>query len=194
MEHKIGIVGCSGTGKSVFAEALAVRLGIPFLASKDITCDILRRDGYDYASGEQVEKFLATPERQQELLVRTVEQQSVPAFVTDRTGIDLGAYAILEMEGPMNVKRYLDECRKLCENYTLLIMCPWLDREIINNQRRTLDPWYQFAVDATQRQAARMFDCKMLTVSTEETEQRLEFADDFIEIRELMAPFNDNAE
>ena len=194
MEHRIGLVGCAGTGKSVFAEALAARLEIPFLASKDITCDILRRDGYDYASGQQVEKFLATPERQQELLVRTVEQQSVPAFVTDRTGIDLGAYAILEMEGALNVKKYLNECRKLCDNYTLLILCPWLDREIINNQRRTLDPWYQFAVDATQRRVVALFDCKMVIVHVEETAQRLEVLDDFIDMAELMVPFQIEAE
>ena len=45
---RIGIAGCAGTGKSVTGEKLAQALGLPFLPSKDITGDILRRDGYDY--------------------------------------------------------------------------------------------------------------------------------------------------
>jgi adenylate kinase family enzyme len=102
---KIGIAGCSGTGKSILAEKLASELDIPFLPSKDITGDILQREGYDYSSGQQVEKFLATNELQNEILKRTIKQQSIESFVTDRTALDLTAYAIVEMEGALNVKK-----------------------------------------------------------------------------------------
>lgn len=143
---RIGIAGCAGTGKSILAERLAAELDLPFLPAKEITGEILNRDGYDYASGQQVEKFLATEEHQLEILRRTKEQQSVEAFVTDRTAIDLAAYAILEMKGPLKVKRYLEECKQLMKVYDHLFFCPWEDREIVDNHKRTLDPWYQYAV------------------------------------------------
>ena len=64
MEFKIGIVGAAGTGKTALAEALALKLGIPLLKSREITEDILKRDGYDYSSGIQIERFLANTGRQ----------------------------------------------------------------------------------------------------------------------------------
>jgi predicted ATPase len=155
---RIGIAGCAGTGKSVLAERLASELGVPFLPAKEITGDILRRDGYDYASGQQVEKFLATQAHQEEILRRTREQQSAESFVTDRTAIDLAAYAILEMDGPLNVQRYLEQCRELIRAYTHLFLCPWECREIVDNHKRTLDPWYQFAVHCVEREVATMFE------------------------------------
>ena len=177
---RIGIAGCAGTGKSVLAERLAAELGIPFLPAKDITGDILRRDGYDYASGQQVEKFLATHEHQQEILKRTREQQAAEEFVTDRTAIDLAAYAILEMEGPLNVQRYLNECRGLVGRYDYIFFCPWEDREILDNHKRTLDPWYQFAVHSVELEVITQFGIGPLLLEAPEVDERVKGALDFI--------------
>lgn len=179
---RIGIAGCAGTGKSVLAASLARELGLPFLPAKEITGEILERDGYDYASGQQVEKFLATHEHQHEILARTREQQSVEEFVTDRTAIDLAAYAILEMDGPLKVKKYVAACRELAEVYTHVVFCPWQDREILDNRKRTLDPWYQFAVHSVQLQVIEMFCMPMLTLFESEAEDRVKEACSYLEL------------
>lgn len=162
---KIGIAGCSGTGKSILADKLSQALSIPFLPSKEITGEILRRDGYDYASGQQIEKFLATEEHQMEILKKTSEQQSdVEEFVSDRTAIDLAAYAIIEMDGPLRVKKYVEQCHKLAQVYTHIVFCPWEDKEIVDNKKRTLDPWYQFTVHSVQLGVMQRFgiNCTMM--------------------------------
>ena len=173
---RVGIAGCAGTGKSVLAEKLAAEMGIPFLPAKEITGDILHRDGYDYASGQQVEKFLATHEHQQEILRRTREQHSAEEFVTDRTAIDLAAYAILELKGPINVKLYLQECKALARTYTHILFCPWEDLRIEDNHKRTLDPWYQFAVHSVQLQVTQMFGLEVAVFEVSRVKQRIEFA------------------
>ena len=142
---RIGIVGASGTGKSSLAIALSRKLNIPFLAAKDITRKILERDGYDYMSGVQVERFLANGSRQEELLKRTLEGQTVcGSWVTDRTTVDLAAYAICELydHDPIMVRKIINSCRKPSKTYTHLFLCPWKDIPIMANNRRTLNPWY----------------------------------------------------
>lgn len=171
---KIGIAGCSGTGKSVLAEMLAEELGIPFLPSKDITGEILRRDGYDYASGEQIEKFLSTNSRQRELLRRSVKQQSVESFVTDRTAIDLASYGILEMDDSLKTKKHLDKCEEFSKIYDIVFFCSWESVEIIDNKKRTLDPWYQFTVHAVQIEAAKMFGIMMHELDNSDSKERLD--------------------
>lgn len=152
MTYRIGIVGAAGTGKSSFAESLAVKLGIPFLKSKDITQQILIRDGYDYSSGIQIERFLSHTHRQGEILRRTLEQQSVDQFVTDRTVVDLAAYALIEMNSDTDtVKHVYETCRKNIAMYTHLFFCPFTDMAITDNGRRTLNPWYQKLVHTIER-------------------------------------------
>jgi len=180
MDIRIGIVGCAGTGKSVFAEKIAATFNVPLLSSKDITGDILIRDGYDYASGIQVERFLSTPERQKEILTRTIAQQSVSSFVTDRTSVDLAAYAILEMDGPLNVKKYVEQCRQLSEVYTHLFFCNWVDGDISDNHKRTLDPWYQFTVHSVEMQVAAMFGLTLINMVEEDAGKRLEIVKNLI--------------
>jgi adenylate kinase family enzyme len=174
MEQRIGIVGSPGTGKSILAQILAHKLNIPFLASKDITGDILSRDGYDFASGIQVEKFLATDARQIEILRRTREQQSISNFVTDRTAIDIAAYAILEMQGAYNVKKHLEVCKTLASMYTHLFFCSWVEKEIEDNKKRTLDPWYQFSVHSVELEVCKLFNVSLFVLNFVETDKRVE--------------------
>lgn len=144
MTYRIGIVGAAGTGKSSFAESLAVKLEIPFLKSKDITQQILVRDNYDYSSGVQIERFLSQTHRQGEILRRTLEQQSAEQFVTDRTVVDLAAYALIEMNWDTDTVNHIyDTCQKNISMYTHLFFCPFKDMTVTDNGRRTLNPWYQ---------------------------------------------------
>jgi len=173
MELRIGILGCSGTGKSVLAERLSLEFSVPFLPSKDVTNCILGRDGYDYGSGQQVEKFLATRERQQEILSRTRDQQWGGSFVTDRTSVDLAAYAILEMGEGEGVSRYVDFCREMVSIYTHLFFCPWHSRSLKDNNKRTLDPWYQFAVHSVQLGVVDFFGAKIYHLISEDLDGRV---------------------
>jgi adenylate kinase family enzyme len=173
---KIGIAGCAGTGKSVLAEKLATEMGIPFLPAKEITGEILSRDGYDYASGQQVEKFLATRERQEEILRRTIQQHSAKEFVTDRTAVDLAAYSILEMRGALTVKLHLEACKTLAKKYTHIIFCPWENCKVEDNHKRTLDPWYQFAVHSVELQVIEMFDLAVCQLTSSKVDDRLQEA------------------
>jgi broad-specificity NMP kinase len=173
---KIGIAGCSGTGKSVLAEKLAEKLDIPFLPSKDITGEILRRDEFDYGSGQQIEKFLATNERQRELLRKSIKQQSVESFVTDRTAIDLASYAILEMDDSLKTQKHLDKCEEFVKIYDVIFFCSWESVEIIDNKKRTLDPWYQFAVHSVQHEVSNLFNANMHVFEKSDLDERLEEA------------------
>ena len=174
---RIGICGAGGTGKSSLAESLAKSLGIPFLKSKDITYLILKRDGYDYSSGIQIERFLAHTGRQNEILRRTLEQQSIPEFVTDRTVIDLAAYALSEMrENTDAMKHIVETCRKNTTLYTHLLLCPWQDAPLTDNGKRTLNPWYQFVIHAIERGIMDDWGCKYHIMSVVGNVERTEEA------------------
>ena len=178
---RIGIAGCSGTGKSILAEMIAESFGIPFLPAKEITGEILNRDGYDYASGMQVEKFLSTPDRQAEILKKSIEQQSLTEFVTDRTAIDLAAYAILELKDPLKVQKYVDSCHDLAHIYDYIFFCPWQSVDIVDNQKRTLDPWYQMTVHSVELEVANLLSVGIHKLSSDDAEERLE------EIKQLLS-------
>ncbi len=171
--YRIGICGCGGTGKSSLAESLSKSLGIPFLKSKEITHLILNRDGYDYSSGIQIERFLANTGRQNEILRRTLEQQSVQEFVTDRTVIDLAAYALSEMREDSDVVRHIVEtCRKNIGIYTHLLLCPWQDIPLTDNGKRTLNPWYQLVIHAIERGIMDDWGCKYHVMPIIENDKR----------------------
>lgn len=160
-EVRIGIVGAAGTGKSSLAESISKSLGIPFLKSKDITHLILKRDSYDYSSGVQIERFLANTGRQNEILRRTLEQQGESIFVTDRTVIDLAAYALCEIrENCDAVRNIVNTCRKNATRYTHLFLCPWQDTPLTDNGKRTLNPCYQFTIHTIERGIMDDWGCK----------------------------------
>jgi hypothetical protein len=103
---------------------------------------------YDWASGVQVEKFLANSQSQEEILNRTIEQQSNQEnFVTDRTTIDLAAYTIAELQGNTEkIEKIVTKCKEMVHNYTHLILCPWKAVPLESNGVRTIDPYYQFII------------------------------------------------
>lgn len=174
-QMRIGIVGCAGTGKSALADSLAKMLCIPSLKSKEITESILRRDGYDYASGIQIERFLANTGRQNEILRMTLEQQNTAEFVTDRTVIDLAAYAVCEMHhsDPLALRRIIDTCKKNVHGYTHLFLCPWKDVPLTNNGKRTLNPWYQFLIHTAERGIMDDWGCQYEIIEEDDTQERI---------------------
>ena len=157
------------------AEALAVRLGVPLLKSREITEDILKRDGYSFASGIQIERFLANSGRQNEILRRTIEQQRSEQFVTDRTVVDLAAYVVCELydKDVAEVKRLLDTCRKNVSTYTHLFLCPWRDTPVQDNKRRTLNPWYQFLVHLAEVGMLKEWGCEFVVLENNSTTERM---------------------
>jgi hypothetical protein len=147
---RIGVVGSGGTGKSLLGHEFSERTGIPFLAAKQITVDILKRDGYDYAAHIQVERFLAHAHRQHEILERTKKAQGAEgSFIVDRTFVDLAAYALCEMHDsdPKELREIMEECHNGVKVYTHLFLCPWAGVDLRrNNERRTLNPYYQLLI------------------------------------------------
>jgi len=178
---KIGICGCGGTGKTSLAESLSKFLDVPLLRAKDITQTILKRDGYDYSSGVQIERFLANTGRQKEMLEKTLEQQSIDSFVTDRTVIDLAAYALCEIHDDRDTVHHIVEtCKYNVKIYTHLILCPWQNSILENNDKRTLNPWYQLTIHAIERGIMADWGCKYFIVNSVGNESRTEEVLDFL--------------
>ncbi len=178
MNVRLGICGSAGTGKSSLGIALSKELDIPFLASKDVTLEILNRDGYEHGCGVQVEKFLAQEGRQEALLKRTVADQSkTESFVTDRTVVDLAAYAVAELHSsdPKKVSSLVEKCK--CEThigiYSHLIVCPWGLSPLKNNARRTLNPWYQFIIHSLGLSLMDMWGVKFSLLKSVEEKARV---------------------
>lgn len=173
---RIGIVGCAGTGKSALAASVAEKLAVPNLKSREITESILRRDGYDYGSGIQIERFLANTGRQNEILRMTIEQQAAAQFVTDRTVIDLAAYAACEMHhsDATALRRIIETCKKNVGTYTHLFLCPWRDMPIAATGKRTLNPWYQYLIHVTERGIMDDWGCKYVILVEDDKDKRLQ--------------------
>jgi hypothetical protein len=177
MEVRIGIVGSAGTGKSAFGRGLAAELGVPFLEAKQITLDILRRDGYDYAAGVQVERFLSQGTRQDEILKRTIENENAnTTYVTDRTVVDLAAYAVAELhdKDPVQVSKMFKTCEQQAKTYTHLFLCPWGTQPLANNKVRTLNPWYQFVVHSLDIAIMQLWELPYTVMEMEDVQGRVE--------------------
>ena len=140
---RTGISGPSGSGKTSVAEEVAAHLGIPFLRAKDVTSPILDKGGYDYSEGRPVERFLQTEERQLEILDATERSHSCSSFVTDRTFIDIAAYALAGSDflRPDVVEGILKKCEALSWGYShVFILQP---SRLVFNARRTMNISFQ---------------------------------------------------
>jgi hypothetical protein len=173
---RLGIVGSAGTGKSTLGVLLSNSLGVPFLASKTITLDILSRDGYDHGCGIQVEKFLSQEGRQDAILKKTIsDHKRCDSFVTDRTVIDLAAYSIAEMHSsdPKKVSSLVETCRTNVGRYTHLVFCPWGKTPLKANDRRTLNSWYQFIIHSIDFSLMGSWGLKFLTLDSVDEKKRV---------------------
>lgn len=148
--HKIVLSGPAGSGRSTVAEIISREKGIPFLKAKDITTPILKRDGYDYASGQKVERFLQTTSRQLEIFEKTQCQQSVPCFITDRGFLDIAAYALSSMDTiDIDVlDKIVTESREQIKKYDHVFLFKL--GQLIDNKKRTLCRHYQEMIYALE--------------------------------------------
>jgi hypothetical protein len=181
MNIRIGVIGSGGVGKSGLAEAIAGKLDVRYVSSKSITRPILERKGFNWSSGQPVEEFLAQEECQNEILSKSIEiEDSGNGFVTDRTSIDLAAYAIVMLHRKVQlVDEIVEVCRQRTSKYTHLILCPWGQQTIERNDVRTLNPWFQFMVHGVMMALLRQWELKHI-VLTESGPARIRQAMDYI--------------
>jgi hypothetical protein len=175
-EMKIGFIGSAGTGKSTIARLLGEELDIEFRAAKHITQEILDREGYEYGSGVRIERFLASSERQLEILRGTLTMhQQDGSFVTDRTVLDLAAYGLCEMHDtdPKALRSLMHKCQKHISLYTHLFLCPWRFIQMRPNQKRTLNPWYQMLIHTIELGLIQEWDIKVVVLESESPEERV---------------------
>jgi len=183
---RVGITGAAGTGKSSLAKCLSEKIGIGLIEAKSITKEILIRDCYDYCSGIQIERFLASPDRQKEILDKTINTLTVGSpWVTDRTLIDLAAYAVNELHDidTALLRKIFFACKKHASIYTHIFLCPWMDVPLENNKKRTLNPWYQFQIHALEKGIMEDWGIKYHILKTSDTASRIEEIIDVIGLK-----------
>lgn len=149
---KIGLIGCSGLGKSSISSTLSEKLKIPFLNSKDITRPLLKFFDYRYSEDCFVENFLSEKDIEFELVDRRIaaeEKLQNSGFVTDRTTLECFCYAFLNLQTYSEEEFSLLEmiCKTNMANYTHLFRIPinagWLEE----NGIRTMNCHLQREID-----------------------------------------------
>ncbi len=153
---RIGIIGCSGLGKSSVARALSEKLDIPCLSSKEITRPLLKRFGYQYSEDCFVESFLSEKEIEFELVDRRMETETRlrdGGFVTDRTTLECFCYAFLSLHTYSEDEFSLLEmiCRTNMQNYTHLFQIPINSGWLEENGIRTMNAHLQRHIDILLR-------------------------------------------
>ena len=180
-KYRIGITGSAGTGKTTLALLVAKQLGIPHLSSKSITQEILASEGFDYSSGEQVERFLSQNGRPDKIIKKIQQmEKEQEQFITDRSFVDLAAYAITELhdDDPKKVEQIFNLCKTEMKKYSHVIVCPWGKKPIKENNVRTLNQWYQFIIQSTELNLLNLWGIKYFILQkTQESDQVQEILD-----------------
>lgn len=164
---RIGIISNAGRGSSILAEGISTHYKLPLLLSKNITGPILKRDNYDFSSGQRIESFLSSPSRQREIFDKMKEEHSIyESFVTDRTFISLASYHLIELGMRIPIDTFINDCRQMSTIYTHVFFLPWKPH-IINNRKRTTNLWYQFLVSSVSRSMSDYFGIKLFQIDSE---------------------------
>lgn len=143
-ERRIVFVGSFSTGKTTLAELLARKLDVPLLpeAAREIA-----------AMGFKLDKD-ATAETETLIFLKQYNNElSYPNFVSDRSLIDVMAYAgwVLDNQ-PRRLENALwDECERLAErqlrtNYSHVFYLP-IEFPIVPDDLRPMDPDFQRDID-----------------------------------------------
>ena len=149
--YNIGLIGSAGICKSSVALEISKDFDLIFLKSKDITRPLLKKYGYDYSSGECVEKFLSKKEIEFEIVDSRTFQESLltGGFITDRTTLECFAYSLLSIE------KYADDeiatlenmCYENMKNYTHIFYFPYKNGWLEDNGIRTVNTFFQWKID-----------------------------------------------
>ncbi len=144
MTFRIAIVGSFSTGKTTLAEALSTRLDLPLLpeAAREVV-----------ALGFKLDKD-ATPETETLIFLKQYNNEiSNPAFVGDRSLIDVMAYAgwVLDNQQPTKEMALWRECEKLAQrrlrsSYSHIFYLP-IEFPIVLDGLRPDDPSFQKEID-----------------------------------------------
>lgn len=163
---RIALSGSAGTGRTLIAQRLSQQLHLPMITG--IAKDLLKQSGYAYSPNLSVEKFLATPERQQFLFKkRRALEKKHSGFVVDRSWVDQAAYAIIELHGcvEFDIDRYVEDCREEALKADQTVYVPWNWRPLTADGIRTLNPWYQLLVDSVIFNLLTKWKIPFITVS-----------------------------
>ena len=168
---KIGLIGCSGMGKSTVASELSKDLNLTFLASKGITRPILERDGYLYSEKNFVEKFLSEKNREFEVVDQRINEEAFLAggFITDRTTLECFAYTFLSLCSYSVDELMLLEklCKENMSKYTHLFYFPLKGGWIDDNGIRTTNYFLQRQIDIIIRGLVEDWGIKVIQVPVE---------------------------
>ena len=162
---KVALSGSAGTGRSTIAMRLAQSINHTPLTN--MAKGILRQEGFKYGTEVTVEKFLATPERQMLLFDhKRIEESKYDNIVTDRSWIDHAAYSVIGLHEnyDFDISSYLSDCRCEVEKFDSIIHIPWGRQPLQPNGSRTINPWFQFMVDAVICRIAEMWGIELTTI------------------------------
>jgi phosphoribulokinase len=142
---KIALTGCSGTGKTTLARAVAKLLKVPTVVGT--AKELLEQHHYSWGWHGQVERFIEQNGLQLCLFdMQKQRENEHTSFVTDRAGVEQAAYAIIESrqtaEKQFDLPGFLDRCRDYMNNYDMIFYIPW------NGGVTDHESGYRFSVDS----------------------------------------------
>lgn len=152
--NKIAIVGRAGTGKGILAKNLAEKLNVAYISGKQKIYEILNAEGYDYATGIQVERFLAQGNRQELILDYLIQEEDKNIeFVNDKSVLDIAAYALVERSDcdAKSTEKICQICEERIKKYTTVFFCPSVGMKTEPNGIRTLNESYQYLIEIVER-------------------------------------------
>jgi nicotinamide riboside kinase len=142
---RIAFSGSAGTGKSTLAQAVAKRMGLPYIeegmrkrVDQGLALykmnDAERRDLMRDMWREQLEQ----------------EQSSTEGFVSDRSSVDFAAfwlhYALTDAES--ETADFMNEMERASTRTDHIILCPWGTLPLVADGVRSTNPWLQLRFHA----------------------------------------------
>ena len=104
-----------------------------------------------------------------------MEDKEDNGFVTDRTVVDLAAYVVAELHSTdtRGLSDLYNTCHDRVTDYTHLFLCPWKECPVTRNEKRTLNPWYQFQIHALEVGIMEFWNMPFTVIEAEGTEERV---------------------
>lgn len=118
-EFRIGLCGSHRTGKTTLAQAISLKLQIPFLQTR--TSSVFKQHGLNPAKPLDFKERLWIQHRVLEAATE-VWQMETSSFITDRTPIDFMAYTLADIQGATYVdfaklEEYVTACFQVTNQF-----------------------------------------------------------------------------